>query len=206
MKRVAALSAVHRCFKCDVTLSQHISTLIPLESVAAMQFSDCLFDERGAALHLYAQRGSKMLLNDITLVLRGGVISVLLGPPESVATLFDCLRCPRSYLESCGLKIKGKVSFNVEVSEPLLKPALPFVATYFPGDEDLLPPSMTPREVLLWTARVRAAACSSAFASCDADVNDHLEQQLWVAGSGPRIFVTLCAGGLPVLGSSVTYL
>ncbi len=146
-----------------------------------MQSSDCLFDERGAALHLYAQRGSKVLLNDITLVLRGGVISVLLGPPESVATLFDCLRCPRPYLESCGLKIKGKVSFSVEVPEPLLKPVLPFVATYFPGDEDLLPSSMTPREVLLWTGRVRAAACSAAFACCDADVNDNLEQQLWVA-------------------------
>jgi hypothetical protein len=35
------------------------------------------------------------------------------------------------------------------VAEPLLKPIPPFVGTYFPGDEDLLPSSMTPREVPL---------------------------------------------------------
>jgi hypothetical protein len=177
--------------RCLPIYLQHASLLAItpapiLQLPAAMQCSDCLFDVRCAALHLCAQRGATVLLNDVTLVLRGGVISVLLGPSESVATLFDCLRCQRPYLESCGLKIKGKVSFNVEVSEPLLKPELPFVATYFPGDEHLLPPTMTPREVLLWTARVRAAACSSAFASSESDVNGHLEQQLWVAGLGEQ--------------------
>ncbi len=39
-------------------------------------------------------------------------------------------------------------------------------------------PSHVPLQVLLWTARVRAAACSSAFSSNDADIHDHLEQQV----------------------------
>lgn len=58
-----------------------------------MQTSDCFFDERCGAHHLNAQvcyrfkvlcavysppaqRGAKVLLNDVTLVLRGGVITV----------------------------------------------------------------------------------------------------------------------------------